>query len=162
MVEKVQTETETIEEMIQGNQWNMGGIKDPLVMRLTNTLRLYTLGMLDDQGCIFTGKNCTLKIEKQGRTILIGKKINGLYIVEKSIPSPSFAKLFFPCMSVKVQQPNDEVCPHCSDLARSLHLIWPRAAVVAVASFSTLLDLKRLKIEKDEWAFFCLLLPPMA
>lgn len=46
----------------------------------------------DDQGCTFVGENCTVKIEKQGKTVLIGKKVDGLYIMKK-VNQPKYVLL---------------------------------------------------------------------
>ena len=53
---------------------------------------LISLGMLDDQGCTFTGEKETLKIEKEGRSVLIGKKIDGLYVL-KRVAQPKYVLL---------------------------------------------------------------------
>lgn len=46
---------------------------------------LISLGMLNDQECTFIGEKGTLKIEKEGRTILIGKKSDDLYVLKRVV-----------------------------------------------------------------------------
>ncbi|MDV3143386.1 MAG: hypothetical protein Q8761_03110, partial [Sweet potato little leaf phytoplasma] len=43
---------------------------------------LISLGMLDSIGCTYGGSGGTLEIKKDQKTVLVGPKINGLYVLE--------------------------------------------------------------------------------
>lgn len=62
--------------------------KEVLLRDIRHILKLQrnsiSLAVLDDQGCTFTSEKKALETEKQGRIILIGKKIDGLYIIKEA------------------------------------------------------------------------------
>lgn len=46
--------------------------------------------MLDSIGCEYSGHDGTLEVRKNSRIVLVGEKVNGLYVV-KDIDSPGAA-----------------------------------------------------------------------